>query len=104
MPEVMFIGPNRFETCFEFKKPNKEIVKKFLDSKSIFSEKLISSLSKKSEENDLEWCHINQFVSNCIKSKGTGDLSDSRVNTLFNAVVKEKELFEKRINFDKYFV
>ncbi len=104
MPEVMFIGPNRFETCFEFKKPNKEIVKRFLDSKSIFSEKLISSLSKKSEENDLEWCHINQFVSNCIKSKGTGDLSDSRVNTLFNAVVKEKELFEKRINFDKYFV
>jgi hypothetical protein len=104
LPEVLFVGPNRFETVFEFKKPSKELVCEFLKSKKIFSDNLVKSLSKKSVENDLEWGHVNIFVSNCIKSKGTGDLSDSRVNTLFNAVVKEKELFEKKINFDKYFV
>lgn len=104
LPEVLFVGPNRFETVFECTKPTKELVSEFLKSKNLFSESLVKSLSKKAASNELEWIHLALFVSNCIKSKGTGDLSDSRINTLFNSIIKEKELFEKKINFDKYFV
>jgi len=94
----------KFKNHFSFKLPDQEAIKEFLSSRNLFNDKKIKTLSKKCFENEFEWEHLKLFVNGCIKTKGTGDLSDDSVNEVLNVVIKEKKIVDKKVNLDKYFV
>jgi len=93
---------HRFSDVYKFTLPDEKSSKEFLDKTNLFDSGKTKKLAKKAKDQGFEWEHLTNFVNACKKVKGTGEL-DGKVDSLFDAILKEKKAVDKKINFDKYF-